>query len=263
MDFGEAAPGLLAPERDPYGRLRYVGHYQVSSANFGYHREQVARWVDDALGDARGWGRAGVEFRRHAIGKTIANVSFQVVEESPNTGEDDLATTYHYGGGDRPTAQVLMEANRYGNLFVVNHEAAHAFFFAEHAAEGIMAPHIAAATTWPTEDDLYSLAAWLGTTVGVDGAGVPQPVLAHCEKMHLVIDQYRMDCNPVPFMCFIASVLGRRFEDAMQPEWNQVRADHVPRRKLVDLGGCSVCIQLVWEVDGPCVVNLSAGEECV
>ena len=165
MEFGEAPPGLLTLTQTTPVK-RFTGYWKVAASNHGYHRLQVARWIDDALGDARGWMAAGIDFRQSAM----APVTFQVVEEANCPGEADLGCTEHF---DNLTALVTLEASRYGKMKLVNHEAAHAFFFATHTGNGVMNTPGEPDLEWPTLDDLESLAAHLGTTVGVDGADNP------------------------------------------------------------------------------------------
>lgn len=146
--FGEPSPGLLTPGGS------YFGDWKAADTNFGYTKEQVEGWISSALDDSRGWQRAGITFRQ----TESAPVTFQVVEEANCPGEADLGCTEHFVDG---TALVTLEASRFGAIKIVNHEAAHAFFYATHTGNGVMNTPGEPEKEWPSACDIVGVRAWL------------------------------------------------------------------------------------------------------
>ena len=157
MEFGQPAPGLLHDEGSSF-----VGYWDVAPDNFGHTEAEVVAWVNSALNDPQGWGRAGITFERSAT--ATPRVLFRVVETiSGDPGIIGFTFNDTFNGD---TMDVWLEAGPYfGTADLVTHEAAHAYFFAEHASPGsdsIMEPQDEAGNEWPSEDDIQSVIDWLG-----------------------------------------------------------------------------------------------------
>lgn len=62
-------------------------------------------------------------------------------------------------------AEIVLEAAYVGMADLVNHEAAHAFFYAEHSPNGtdsLLEPIEDPGTEWPSASDIAQVRAWLG-----------------------------------------------------------------------------------------------------
>ena len=167
MEFSQAAPWLLREENGVY-----YADWKIASSNYGMSNAKAAAWVRDALEDARGWSRAGVVFRQ----RSDAKVTFEVVLEASCAAPADVGCTTHFGGPSG-TALVEMEVSRYPKIKITNHEAAHAFFYATHTGDGVMNTPGQPDFEWPSENDLASVAAELGTTVSGSGEDSPLPLV--------------------------------------------------------------------------------------
>lgn len=167
MQFSQPSPGLLAVVG-----AEWVGYWSLGDVT-GITQGQAASWIADALNDPRGWGRAGVRFQQVAF--PGGAVAIHVVDTIPGSpGIIGLAT--HYADG---SCRVLLEAGQYANPDLVNHEIAHAFFFAEHSPEGsdsIEEPLEELGTVeWPSDLDISQLIAWLGPAPAPPLPPPPEP----------------------------------------------------------------------------------------
>ena len=170
MLFGVDAPGALTEEGGSY-----YGDWSLETVEV-ISEAAAEAWISDALTDPQGWGRADITFRQHASGSADARVQFYVVDELIGRPTGWAGAASNNGDG---TGQVSIEAAyhddpTYGLYELVNHEAAHAFFGAEHSDEGIMPHSGSAASTWPSDANIASLRAWLGLPPDPE-AGDPTP----------------------------------------------------------------------------------------
>lgn len=141
----------------------YFMDWKCSDEHYGYTKAQAEQLVGSFLDDSRGWRRVGIT-PRHT---EEALVEFKVVLEA-TCDSPELACT-HY---DEPGLNAFVELEyphlRHavyptigpGNL--INHEAGHAYFGAEHSGGGIMSDFDANRPEWPTTSDVRSVRDWLG-----------------------------------------------------------------------------------------------------
>lgn len=107
-----------------------------------------------------------------------SKVRFVVVETIPYGGADTIGLTQIFP--DDQTALIQLEAAYFGNMDLVNHEAAHAFFTAAHSPEGslsIMEPIEDPGEEWPSALDIAQLKSWLDVPLnpGPDPPADPVP----------------------------------------------------------------------------------------
>jgi hypothetical protein len=166
LEFGGSAPGNLRVEGG-----QYYGDWCVDQTNFGYTRSQVRTLIHSFLDDPSGWAAAGITFRE--VPEAQAKVRFQVVSEA-TCNSPELACT-HYG--DQTYVELEYgpmqgtESAGIGPGNLINHEAGHAFFFAQHSGnDGIMIDFDANRPEKPIASDIASLETWLGEP-GEAGAG--------------------------------------------------------------------------------------------
>jgi hypothetical protein len=149
LKFSVAAPGALTPAGDSY-----VGEWSVSPDNYGHSVGEVEAWVASALNDAEGWTKTGISFDQVASG---GGVVFRSVAALAGN-----AIGMCYYDTDPPRVELL--SSYFENMDLVNHEAAHAFFYAAHSPDGsesIMEPIEDPGEEWPSETDLQQVASWL------------------------------------------------------------------------------------------------------
>lgn len=165
MQFSTPAPGLLTS----LGGGNYRGTWNLDGVS-GMTRAEASSWINSALNDALGWGRAGVSFQEVSSG---GSVSFNTVAPPIKTGSNAIGYASHssvYG------AVIVLDETYQGNMDLVNHEAAHAFFYAEHSPEGsdsIEEPIEDPGEEWPSTSDIAQVRAWLGLPPDPDEGGTP------------------------------------------------------------------------------------------
>jgi hypothetical protein len=152
--FGTDAPGALTEESGDF-----YGDWSLATPVVGISEATAEAWIADALTDSQGWGRAGITFRQQSYGSEASRVTFQVVNTIPDVPEGWDGQGINFEDG---TGLVYLEASSVGSPWLVNHEAAHAFFAAEHTSGGIMPHNASDATEWPSDGDIASLRDWLG-----------------------------------------------------------------------------------------------------
>jgi hypothetical protein len=159
--FGTSAPGRLTLEGG-----QYYADYTVADTHFGYTKAEVQDLLSSILPDPEGWEQAGIIFREVGDGPVL----FQVLEEA-TCSSPELACT-HYAGND-PDAETAFVELEYDPLNgsagpgvgapnIINHEAGHAFFSAQHSGGGIMSDFDNDRPAWPTDNDIAATQAWLG-----------------------------------------------------------------------------------------------------
>lgn len=132
----------------------YVGLWSASDANVGLTQSEVEDWVASALNGSEGWTQTGITFSNIGTGGVV----FRSVGSLPGNA---IGMCYY----DTSPPRVDLLASWAGNKDLVNHEAAHAFFFASHSPEGsasIMEPIEDPGEEWPSEVDLEQVARYLG-----------------------------------------------------------------------------------------------------
>ena len=165
MQFSMAAPGALTPSGGDY-----IGEWSVSASNVGLTDMQVEAWVSSALGDAGGWEQvSGLSFSQVSSGD---GVIFRSVTDLPGNA---IGTCYY----DTVPPRVELKASFLGNKDLVNHEAAHAFFYATHSPEGsdsMLEPMEDPGDEGASATDVAQVEAWLDGAVPV---GLPAATYFH------------------------------------------------------------------------------------
>jgi len=160
MQFSQPSPGLL---QNIGGE--WIGTWSLGGVSSALTPTQAGSWIADSLNNPLGWGRAGVQFQQLAPGSPDAAIIFHVVDEitGPNLGTGVIGLCSHYRDG---SCAIQLESGQYANPDLVNHEAAHGYFFAEHSPEGsdsIMEPlEELGFVEWPSDLDIAQVQAWLG-----------------------------------------------------------------------------------------------------
>jgi hypothetical protein len=164
ITFPREAPGMLTLESG-----EYFADWKVADTHFGYTKPQAQALIASFLDSPYGWQQVGITFRY----SETANVTFEVVEEA--SGDvPELAYAFY---DQTPPHTTSVGKNyvelEYGPLNgsagvgigagnIINHEAGHAFFFAQHAGVGIMADFDNNRPVWPSDSDILSVREWLG-----------------------------------------------------------------------------------------------------
>ena len=157
--FSLGRPGRLTDEA---GTL-YMDWKVAGSHAGGYSASEVEDYVGSTLESALGWERAGLTGRQ----SSSASVTWQIVEMT-SSGDPDVTGTTNYN--DDGSVLVELVASEFGNTNLVNHEAGHAYFGAEHTASGTMETGGEDDPPWPTDEDIADVEAWLaGTSPDVIG----------------------------------------------------------------------------------------------
>jgi hypothetical protein len=160
ITFGADSPGALTLEDGIY-----YADYAIAPTHFGYSQAQAEALIEQYLLSSQGWEEAGIVFRQSSSPKVL----FQVVEEA-TCGAPELACTHfnHEGSGVNYVELEYrhLESQVYPSIGagnIINHEAGHAFFYAEHTGSGIMADFDNERPDWPTTADLQSVVDWLAS----------------------------------------------------------------------------------------------------
>ena len=158
MQFSVPSPGLL---QNIGGE--WVGTWALGGVSNAITPTQAGSWIADSLNNPLGWGRAGVSFQQLAPGSPGAKIVFHVVDTIEYGGVGTIGLCTHYPDG---SCAIQLETAQYSNPDLVNHEAAHGYFFAEHSPEGsdsIEEPiEELGFVEWPSALDIAQVRAWLG-----------------------------------------------------------------------------------------------------
>ena len=143
----------------------------------GVGRHMISSWITSVLMDGiRGWSRTGIRFvdvtNLDPADRPTPFVSFQYMRDPPCEGTQDIGCTERIP--ETGLAVVTLQANLFRrDRANINHEAAHAWFSANHApgdSGSIMEPSSSYAelSLGPTAADIQTVKDWLGS--GVMGA---------------------------------------------------------------------------------------------
>lgn len=169
----EKEPGTLGscedraqPQTEPTEEHRYIANWCVDDVQEGgLTKSQVAEFLGSIFDDSRGWKQANITFNEltGSACEDQANkpVTYKYVNEAYCPGEDEAGCTTRLEDG---SVLVTIEVSRFGKIKVVNHETAHAFFWATHTGDGVMNTPGQPSVEWPTENDMTTLKQWLGVT---------------------------------------------------------------------------------------------------
>lgn len=125
------------------------------------------KWLDSVLNDPRGWTQANIRFTRTASeGVSFLYVPYDVLVDLCGwTGPGTLGGCSNPVDGGAGGIRVLIDAAKFGpgategGTGVPLHEAAHAFFGAQHDGTGIM---VGEGGGFPDAADIADLRTWLG-----------------------------------------------------------------------------------------------------
>jgi len=154
VQFVEDAPGLLHPD----GSGGYIGYWDADVS--------ISGWVSSALNNPLGWGRVdGLTFMQSS--SATPRVNFHMVGTITGADASAIGIAYWstYNGS---VMEVELESAYEGNMDLVNHEAGHAFFWANHSPNGtdsIMEPMEDPGEEWPSDTDIAQVESWLGNSV--------------------------------------------------------------------------------------------------
>lgn len=146
----------------------------------GVGRHMISSWITSALMDrTRGWTRTGIRFvnvtNLPPQDRPTPFVSFQYLTDPACEGTQDIGCTERIP--ETGLAVVTLQANLFRrDRAIINHEAAHAWFSANHASPdsgSIMEPSssFAELSLGPTAADIQTVKDWLASgATGVMGA---------------------------------------------------------------------------------------------